>query len=466
MYKITFTILLILSIFNTGVVYAAGDTLPQHLLVLSGRSAGICSMPRCGDGKLAIEIAQHSQLLVHAMSDDPALVSVARKAANDAGLYNRTVYVEDGSAATNPLADWCADVLLITDAADVNLAQIGQQDVRRVLSPYRGVAIVGRAKVLGAGLTREKLATWIAGLHVPNVKIVEDDFGLWAVATMPPLAGGDDWTHYAHGADQNRVSTDTMLKWPYQMQWTAKPYYDGKFDMAVAAGGRVFRANATLAVLDRTRTDGIIARDAYNGRVLWMHKTADDFGGFGSLIVATPEFLYVKDGNGVLQLDAETGAERQRFALSEDPQLECKWLLLQDGVLVSVLGPRSKFKSLRELPMNGIPVVGHTDADMADAQQRWYREYDRGTALIATDVASGKELWRTSADWIDPAKVVTITGRVFYYADHAYASCLDLRSGHPLWKTDAPMLKDPAAAGTFFLAVGTQRVGALASAEV
>ena len=42
-------------------------------------------------------------------------------------------------------------------------------------------------------------------------------------------------------------------------------------------------------------------------------KTANDFGTFGSLIVATPEVVYVKDGNGVLCLDAETGAERKRF---------------------------------------------------------------------------------------------------------------------------------------------------------
>ena len=139
--------------------------------------------------------------------------------------------------------------------------RIAQKEVRRVLSPYRGVAVVGRAKTRGAGLTRARLETWLAGLGVPGGKIVADECGLWAVAMMPPLAGGDDWTHYAHGPDQNRFSTDEVLKWPYLMQWAAKPYYDGKFDVAVAAGGRLFRANVTLAV-DNTKTDGIIARSA------------------------------------------------------------------------------------------------------------------------------------------------------------------------------------------------------------
>lgn len=164
---------------------------------------------------------------------------------------------------------------------------------------------------------------------------------------MPPLAGGDDWTHYAHGPDQNRLSKDDVLKWPCLIQWTAKPYFDGKFDIAVAAGGRLFRANATLAI-DRTRTDGIIARSASNGHRLWQRKTADDFGTFGSLIVATPEIVYVKDGNGVLCLDAETGAERNRLVLSGDPQSECRWLMMEEGILITVLGQRPPVKSLRD----------------------------------------------------------------------------------------------------------------------
>ena len=68
-----------------------------------------------------------------------------------------------------------------------------------------------------------------------------------------------------------------MLKWPYLIQWTAKPYYDGKFDIVVAAGGRLFRANVTLAVDNTKPTDGIIARSAYNGHVLWKRKTGGRF---------------------------------------------------------------------------------------------------------------------------------------------------------------------------------------------
>ena len=443
-------------------------TLSGHLLGLSGRSAGVCSMPRCGDGTLAVDIARGSSLIVHALGADPGAVLAARKVAEKAGLLNRAVYIEEGGVVKNPLADWCADLLVIDDASDADLDRIAPGEVRRVLSPYRGVAVVGRAKSHGAGLTRSRLDAWLKGLNLPGGKIVEDSFGLWAVAVMPPLAGGDDWTHYAHGPDQNRASLDDTLKWPYALQWAAKPYYDGKFDIAVAAGGRLFRANATLAVDNTKGTDGIIARAACNGSVLWKRKTADDFGTFGSLIVATPEVVYIKDGNGILSLDAETGAELKRFALTGDPKLECKWLALQDGVLIGVLGAKPGMKTLRDLPSALTKNSGFkmNSSEEFSVHQNWFLDYDQGTELVALDAASGGELWRQPAAGIDPAKTAIAAGRIFYYADHAYAACLDLKTGKAVWKTDAPILKNPVGTGWSFTFMITERVGAVASPEV
>lgn len=441
---------------------AGAVTLSQHLLELSGRKAGICSMPRCADGLLAVAMAQDSKLLIHAMSEKAGDLAAARKSADAAELLGLTVYVEEGSVVKNPLADWSADLLVIDDASDQDLREISPAAVCRVLAPYRGVAIVGRAKSRGAGLTRGKLEAWLTKLNVPGGKIIADEFGLWAIATMPALPGGDDWTHYAHGADQNRFSQDTELKWPCLIQWTGKPYFDGKFDIEVAAGGREFRANATLAV-DDTKTDGIIARSAYNGQILWKRKTDDDFGTFGSLIVATPDVVYVKDGNGVLCLDAETGVERQRFATSTDVQRECKWLMLQDGILVTLLGQRPPDSTLRTYP--GAAHKPGTSGSFA-VEQDWFEDYDLGTELVATDVTAGKELWRVAANRIDPAKLAIAAGHVFFYADRAYASCLDLKSGKTIWKTDAPILQNPKGTGWSITFMITERVAALATPDV
>ena len=49
-------------------------------------AGGICSVPACGDGALAIEIATQSKLLVHATDPDPGNVAAARTRAEEAGL--------------------------------------------------------------------------------------------------------------------------------------------------------------------------------------------------------------------------------------------------------------------------------------------------------------------------------------------------------------------------------------------
>ena len=82
---------------------------------------------------------------------------------------------------------------------------------------------------------------------------------------------------------------------------------------------------------------------------------------------------------------------------------------------------------------------------------------------MATDAASGKELWRLPAKGIDPAKTAIAAGRVFFYADRSYAACLDLKTGKPIWKTDAPIAKNPQGTGWSFTFMITERVGAVAS---
>ena len=59
----------------------------------------------------------------------------------------------------------------------------------------------------------------------------------------------------------------------------------------------------------------------------------------GSLIVATPDRLYVKDGNGVLVLNPETGAHIARIP-GHHRDHHVRYIGLQDGVLVVLTGPR------------------------------------------------------------------------------------------------------------------------------
>jgi len=432
----------------TGAAAAEPDRdgiLAEHLLDLSGRHAGLCDLPRAGDGALALALAGHPGLIVHTLAREARNVDDLRQRADAAGRLGRSLYIDEGDAAHDPLADWCADLVVVADAADADLDALAAPEALRTLAPYRGMLVVGRAKALGAGLSRERLAAWAAKLDLADAHVVADEQGLWAVARARPLAGGDDWGHWMHGPDLNRVSSDTVLKWPFLPQWLGQPYHaEDRHDINVVAGGRRFHARNTMyqGFPDEPRRM-LTAQSAYNGAVLWRRPLPDAFGVVGSLLVATPELLFLKDGNGALELDAETGDERGRIAFSDDPGLECKWLLLEDGVLVAVLGPApviQKGNSLGKI-LDDAGRTGDAKHDIAGAQQSWFLGYDSGALLAAADSTSRALLWKRAATSIDPSKTGIVGERVYAYEDDARAICLDLRTGAERWTTAAPIAK-------------------------
>jgi hypothetical protein len=172
-----------------------------------------------------------------------------------------------------------------------------------VLSPYRGVALVGNPAGEKAGLTKAALESW-AKATGGAATIGQDASGLWAVVKMPPLAGGDDWGHYYHGPDGNPVSQDAAFSGQrFQLQWHDYPIEGERNYTVVASAGRLFVATcsmyggATHAWLRPQCPYELEARNLYNAKVLWRRPISAYFGDMGSLLVATPDHLYAKDGD-------------------------------------------------------------------------------------------------------------------------------------------------------------------------
>jgi len=406
----------------------SGEELARALLAKAGVKVGVCEMPRVGDGALAAGLAKAEVGQVHGLARDDAGVALARKVAEAAGVLGSQVIVEKGTPEALPLGDWVADLLVVTDASDENLKELPAGEIRRVVSPYRGVAIVGQAKGGKGGLTAPALEAWARG-GGGTAEIKGDGLGLWAVVKMPALAGGDDWGHYYHGPDGNAVSRDTALKGPrFGLQWMGGPYWAGKFDVHVASAGRVFSAQSTIYWRNGALPHVLRARSLYNGAVLWERPVAVDFGDIGSLMVATVERLYLKDGGGGVVLKAETGEEMLRLGKKEDG--DCKWLMLSDGVLVTLHGPKKKARWEW-----GKDTAGKTHEEQQDIENASFYAQE----IVGWEAQSGEELWRFKEDRIDPAKVAIRDGRVYLYAKLSYAACLELKTGKPVWKTEAPV---------------------------
>ena len=116
-----------------------------------------------------------------------------------------------------------------------------------------------------------------------------------------------------------------------ELQWTGKPYYGGHWDIHVVSAGRMFTAQSSVFQHPPGLPYELVARSAYSGQVLWRRPIAKDFGESASLMVATPEQLFLKDGGRVLVLEPETGAKIRRIAATDDQLQQCLWLLVSDA---------------------------------------------------------------------------------------------------------------------------------------
>ena len=222
------------------------DDLARHLLGKAGIRAGVCELPRGGDGTLAAALARAGVAQVHALAPDSQAAAAARKPSAASGILGSQVIIETGSPGQLPLGDWVADLYIAADASDENLRSLSAREASRVLSPYRGTAVVGNPAGAKAGLSKEALSAWAKDTG-GAASISEDGDGLWAVVKMPPLKGGNDWSHYYHGPDGNPVSRDTAFNGTrYQLQWHDMPMQGERNYTMVASAGRLFVAACSM----------------------------------------------------------------------------------------------------------------------------------------------------------------------------------------------------------------------------
>ena len=413
------------------------DALAGTVLEKSGIRVGICEMPQAGDGALAAALALQGVAQVHALAPDVKAAEAARKPARSSGVMGSQVIIETGRADGLPLGDWVADLYLVADATDAALNSLSASEAGRVLSPYRGVALVGNSAGTKAGLTKAALVEWANGTG-GTATITEDASGLWAVVKMPPLKGGDDWSHYWHGPDGNPISMDTAFSGTtYQMQWHDMPMQGDRNYTMVVSAGRMFLASCSLYfenhhLLRPQHPYELTARSLFNAKVLWRRPISARFGEMNSLLVATPDRLYAKEGPDVLVLNPETGLETGRIHATKDP-LVVRWITLSDGVLLTLAGPRP-FSAKIDQP----GPKGESDADRVNRIGLESLKRECSQELAAWDAASGKELWRFKEAAIAQRKLTVAAGKVFLYVNDSYATAVDLKSGKTLWKTDAP----------------------------
>lgn len=219
----------------------------------------------------------------------------------------------------------------------------------------------------------------------------------------------DDWTHYLHGPDNNAVSRDRAVDVLRRLQWAAGPrvgrHHDhmSSISACVAAGGRVFYIideglRASIYLPPHWK---LIARDAFNGVLLWKQPIAEWHThlqglksgppGLPHRLVAVGDRVYVTLGikAPVSELDTATGRMLRAYEGTEGAEQ----IRIQDDMLFAatqkeVMAFKTDGTALWRQSAPGVMI-----GTFAIAGDRVF--YFDGEKVHALDAATGREHWQS-----------------------------------------------------------------------
>ena len=370
-----------------------------NILDAAGVKGGLVVHLGCGDGKLTAALRVNDRYLVHGLDKDPQNVTRAREHIGKLGLYG-PVSVSRRNGRTLPYVDNLVN-LVVAEETDVPLGEI-----MRVLVP-RGVAYVKQG-------------------------------GSWRKTVKPWPKEIDEWTHYLHGPDNNAVAADSRVDIPRSIQWVSPPRWGrsheelASMSAAVSAGGRVFYIvdEAPLASIRFLGRWKLVARDAFNGTLLWKRPIAqwnDHLRHFRSgpthlprRLVAAGDTVYVTAGlaGPVTALDGATGRAVKVYKGTE----RTEEILADNGVLYLVVGTSEANRRGGGLHKRGEP------------QPTDFRY------ITAVNAQTGEKIWKRDSannEFILPL-TLAVKGQRVYYQSTFGVICLDARYGKEQWKTARP----------------------------
>lgn len=383
--------------------FAAPEDIAQDVLRESGIRGGFVVHLGAGDGSLTAALRINDSYQVHGLSTSAAEVAKARSSLLEQGVYGPVSIAEfDGQRL--PYIDGMVNLVVAESLGGVPLAE-----VERVLCP-RGVACIRE----GSG---------------------------WKKIVKPVPAEIDDWTHYFHDAGGNPVAHDTTVAPPERLQWVGSPRWSRHHDRMASMSALVSSQGRMFYIMDEGSRISIelpsdwrlIARDAFNGTILWKRPIAKWHDQMWPLksgptqlarrLVADRDTVYLTMGlhAPVSQLDAATGATLREFAGTESTEE----LILDHGVLFLLIN-----RGAAELD-EFAPKLNTGDQGRVATEFAWN---EKPRDIVAIEVSSGKTLWKHTGK-VAPLTLCANDRRVVFH-DGEKLTSLDVQTGKIQWTTD------------------------------
>lgn len=372
----------------------------RAVLDQSGVKGGFVVHVGAGDGALTAALRGSESYLVQGLARDPGQVKAAREAVHAAGKYG-LVSVDAWNGTNLPYVEGTVNLLVIDEGESVS-----ETEIERVLTP------------LGVAMTKTADG--------------------WKRHQKPWPASMDEWTHYYYDAKGNAASKDSEVGPPERLQWLGSPRWSRHHDRMSSLSAKVSAKGRLFYIMDEGSRISIllpskfhlIARDAFNGTVLWK-KPIEQWStnlwplktGPTSLtrrLVADGERIFVTMGvtAPVSMLDAATGAELKVFPETKGAEE----LLYSDGVLYALVNPAAEW------------VLKDFAPQQQSDQKRVAEEYEwdkKPRVLMAVDPDKGAILWKLEG--LVAPLTPSVDGKRLAYYDGEKIHCLDAKSGKELW---------------------------------
>jgi outer membrane protein assembly factor BamB len=346
------------SISKKPTVDANGDKAATEIVQRTGVSDGFCLDLDCGNGDLAIALAQRTRLQIYALNPNADEVLALRKKLSSLGLYGTRITVHQGSAKDLRYGKYFADLVISSGSMKSGPLEASAENMPFALRPGGGALCTGKV-------------------------------GQMEVFKRPALAKAGSWTHQYSDIGNSSCSTDEIVKGDLRALW----FRDVDLEMPQRHG----RGHAPLFQDGRMFVEGmgaLRAVDAYNGRNLWEFAlpniqsayNADHLSGTsvtGSNFCVAGGSVYIHDKLQCYRLDAATGRKLGEFKPPQDKDGKPgSWgYIACDGKLL--------FGSLAN--PEHIARFAWRNADVSEL-------WGESAALFAVDAKTGELRWRYDAE--------------------------------------------------------------------
>ncbi len=381
----------------------------RQILKVCNIKGGLIVHLGCGDGRLTAALRVNDGYLVHGLDRSESRVARARKYIQSLGVYG-AVSVERLEGGSLPYIDNLVNLVISEE-----LGPVPMSEVMRVLCP-NGVAFIRNDG------PPPRLASGDAGA------------GKWVKTVKTRPKEIDDWTHYLHDASNNAVSHDTVAGPPRRMQWVGSPRYGRHHDRmssvnaVVSAGGRIFYIfdEGSRASILLGPKWSLIARDAFNGTILWKRQMGKWHTHLWPLksgpaqlprrLAAAGDRVYatLSVDAPLTALDAATGKTLRTYAGTKATEE----VIVSDGVLFLLVN-----KDAEEPQFANLKSISNA------SRGKFWDEAPR--QIMALSANSGQVLW-TIKRRVLPVTLAADRKRVFFH-DSRNVVCLDRNTGDELW---------------------------------